>query len=375
MRGPSGEEALLGAGVGGLAERMGAAATEILAAMARDQRAAMLFSMGDEERERWFYTPNQRLGLPLRGMEPRQRQLTHRLLALGLSRAGYVTASTIMGLEATLDRFEGYRTPPGHRDPERYHLSIFGEPHSADAWGWRFEGHHLSINYTLADGRILSPTPCFFGANPAESPFGPIGVLRPLGASQDLARELIRSLDEGERAIATLSASAPADIVTANRSRVTDGHLPIEGFLMMGLEETADLRRRSERVRAKLGNDHRHDEAVRYSAAPKGIASEVLTPDRREILSALVSEYLDRLPEEIAEVERARLADSGAGLHFSWAGGLEIGEPHYYRIQAERFLIEYDNTQNDANHIHSVWRHPGNDFGSDLLGRHYAHSH
>ncbi|MDX1385412.1 MAG: DUF3500 domain-containing protein, partial [Thermoanaerobaculia bacterium] len=303
------------------------------------------------------------------------RRLVLELLALGLSRAGYVTAATIMGLETTLDLFEGYRSAPGHRDPERYSRSVFGDPDPKRPWGWQFEGHHLSLNYTLADGRILSPTPCFFGANPADSPLGPIGVLRPLGASEDLARELVRSLDGEEQRLAVLSAAAPADIVTSNRSRVTDGHLPIEAFRMMGMEETAELRRRSARVREKLGHDHHHDEAVRFSATPKGIAASSLASDRREILAALVAEYLDRLPDAVAEAERRRLDALGDALHFAWAGGLEKGEPHYYRIQARHFLIEYDNTQNDANHIHSVWRHPGNDFASDILARHYRHAH
>ena len=210
---------LVGAGPGGLAERMGEAATSLLASFAGDQRQAVCFAMGDEERRRWFYTPNYREGLPLRAMDAEQRRLTLGLVALGLSRSGFVTAATIMGLETTLDRFESFRTRDTLRDPERYYFTLFGVPHASEPWGWRFEGHHLSINYTLADGRILSPTPCFFGANPASASLGRVGVLRPLGASEDLARELVRSLDDGERAAALLSTVAPADIVTANRSR------------------------------------------------------------------------------------------------------------------------------------------------------------
>ncbi|MEE2777673.1 MAG: DUF3500 domain-containing protein [Acidobacteriota bacterium] len=368
-------DALVGSGAGGLAELMGEAATNLLASLAGDERSDALFTFGDEERQRWFFTPNRRPGLPLRRMDHDTRQLTLKLLALGLSRSGYVAASTIMGLETTLDLFERFRTHAGHRDSDRYYLSLFGEPHPTEPWGWQVEGHHLSVNYTLAEGRILSPTPCFFGSNPADAPLGKIGVLRPLGGSEDLARELVRSLEDEERESAILSHAAPSDIVTANRSQISDGHLPIDGFRMMGMKETDDLLSRAARVREKLGHDHHHDEAVRYTAVPKGIASDDLAPSRREILTALVDEYLDRLPDVVAEAERAHLGDLGVGLHFAWAGGLEKGDPHYYRLQADRFLIEYDNTQNDANHIHSVWRHPGNDFAADILARHYQHAH
>jgi hypothetical protein len=237
----------------------------------------------------------------------------------------------------------------------RYYLSIFGEPDAVQPWGWRFEGHHISLHYAIAGGRIISPTPTFFGSNPAEAPLGFSGTLRPLMAEEDLARDLLHAFDEGQQHKAILAAVAPSDIITTNQPQVIPGLLPASIAERMGLDLA---------------------EALRYSAEPKGLAAAAMKDSQREILTALISQYIRRMPDEIAEVEMERLAAVRFdGMHFAWAGGFAHGEPHYYRIQGDELLIEYDNTQNNANHIHSVWRDPADDFGASMLARHYAHSH
>jgi len=336
------------------AERMGEAAERFLASLSRDQRtkAALAFEV-QEQRAQWYYTPVARDGLPLSEMDRGQRRLTHRLAATGLSRTGYSTASTIMGLETTLDAMEGWRRPHPGRDPELYYVSIFGTPHALEPWGWRFEGHHISLNYTLAGGQVISPTPTFFGSNPAETSLSPVGSLRPLGSIEDLARELVHTFGPAQRATAILTPFAPSDIVLANLPAVVEGTLPAPGIL-----------------------SPRQQEALRYTHAPKGLAASAMQPSQREILLSLIGEYIHRLPDEVAAIEAAQLEQRGLeSLHFAWAGGLERRQGHYYRIQGMRFLIEYDNTQNDANHIHSVWRDPANDFGAHLLAEHYARDH
>lgn len=336
------------------AERMGEAAERFLASLSPDQRAKAALDFSDQEmRTRWFYTPVSRDGLPLTEMDRRQQRLAHQLAATGLSRAGYSTASTIMGLETTLDALEGWRRPHPGRDPGLYYVSVFGKPDAKAPWGWRFEGHHISLNYTLADGQILSPTPTFFGSNPAEATLGSVGALRPLGSVEDLARELMHTLEPGQCAAAILAPVAPTDIVLANQPRAAEGTLPSPSHLSPAQQE-----------------------ALRYTRAPKGLAAAAMHPTQREILLALVGEYIHRIPDEVAEIEMAELQRRGIeDLHFAWAGGLERRQGHYYRIQGSRFLIEYDNTQNDANHIHSVWRDPDNDFGAHLLAEHYARDH
>jgi hypothetical protein len=314
---------------------MGEAATDFLASLASDQRQKATYAFDDSsERTRWYYTPVGRGGLPLSEMDRRQQQLAHRLVATGLSRAGYITASTIIGLETTLDALEGWRFPWPGRDPTLYYVSVFGAPQAVGMWGWRFEGHHISLNYTIVDGRIVAPTPTFFGANPAEAPLVGVGVLRPLAGAEDLARELVHSLDEGQRARAILARTAPADILTTNQPHIAE------------------------------------------ELQPKGLSAEQMAATQRAVLAALIGEYIQRMPDEIAEVESTRLGRDGLmGIHFAWMGGLEPRQGHYYCMQGLRFLVEYDNTQNGANHIHSVWRDPANDFGAHLLAAHYARAH
>jgi hypothetical protein len=218
------------------------------------------------------------------------------------------------------------------RDPDLYFLSVFGEPGGRGEWGWRVEGHHLSLNFTLRDGRVVSATPSFFGANPAEVRRGPHQGLRTLAPEEDLGRALYRSLEGALRQKALLSAEAPADIVTGNAKQ------------------------------AELG-------------APAGVALAEVSPAQRAALMELVEMYAHRLRRELAEEELARLRAAGLEkIHFAWAGVSEPGQPHYYRIQGPTFVVEYDNTQNNANHIHTVWRNFATDFGLDPLRAHYRTS-
>ena len=316
-----------------LGGRMAEAAEGWLASLDPAQRAKARFGFpSDAERTRWYYTPTERGGLPLAEMGPTQQRLAHRLVASGLSEGGYATAATIMGLENVLDAREGWRrgsdgrtVPHRGRDPQLYFLSVFGDPGSG-SWGWRAGGHHLALNYTLAaDGRI-SASPLFVGANPALTRLvGPV-VLRPLAAEEDLGRELLASLDPDQRAMAVVSPVAPGDILQRNRPRVEAG-------------------------------------------PPDGLPAGRMLPQQRALLEGLVRHYLDRLPAELAAAEAARVTgEAGEALRFAWAGGAEPGQPHYYRVQGPRLLIEYDNVQDGVNHVHSVWRDPAGDFGQSSTG-------
>jgi hypothetical protein len=316
-----------------LLDRMAEAATDWLASLPPAQRANSSYPFpATGERTRWSYTPNERGGLPLAEMGPVQQRLAHRLMASGLSEGGYAAASTIMGLENALDAVEGWRRPyPGRagpnrgRDPLLYFVSVFGEP-GAGSWGWRVGGHHVALNYTVVDGRGLSASPLFLGANPALTRLVGPGVVRPLAAEEDLARELLASLAPDQRRRAVLSPVAPDDLVHSNRPEVRVG-------------------------------------------PPEGLAADAMQPAQRELLRGLLHQYLGRLPDPVAAVEAERVSgDRLQAAHFAWAGGGEPGQPHYYRLQGPRLLIEYVNVQDGANHVHSVWRDPLGDFGQSLSG-------
>jgi Protein of unknown function (DUF3500) len=312
---------------------MADAAGDFLESLTPAQRAKAAYGFPDPgERTRWYYTPNEQGGLPLAEMDPIQQRRAHQLVASGLSHAGYVAASTVMGLENVLDAVEGWRAsypgrsvPSRYRDPQLYYVSVFGEPASG-SWGWRLGGHHVAVNYTIVAGRGLAVGPLFLGANPASSPLVGPGVLRPLAGEEDLGRRLLHVLGPEQRARATLSAVAPPDILQSNRSAVDQRALE-----------------------------------------PRGLGAAEMDPAQREALLALVRQYLDRLPEEVAASRAERLGGGVDAVHFAWAGGAEPGQPHYYRVQGPRLLIEYDNTQNRVNHVHSVLRDPVGDFGADLL--------
>lgn len=278
-----------------------------------------------DERRNWHFVPRARLGLPIKDMTPEQRLLAHGLLATGLSHRGFNKAIGIMSLESVLAALEGN---PQKRDPEMYFVSIFGTP-GKEPWGWRIEGHHLSLNFTLAAG-LLVMTPSFFGTNPGEVMKGPRAGTRVLEAEEELGRALVKSLDETQRGKAVILEQAPKEI------------LNVPG---------------------------------RNDSRPAGIAWDELKPAQRELFTQLLREYLFRHRPDAAESDFARVMSCPGTLHFAWAGGLERGEPHYYRVQGGSFVLEYDNVQNGANHVHSVWRDFEHDFGADLLAEHYKNAH
>lgn len=309
---------------------MSQAVTAFLNALTPEQRAKATFPFDDPERMNWFYTPHDRKGLPLKEMSPTQQRLAFALLNAGLSGRGYIKAMNIMSLEEVLHILERGEGPV--RDAELYFFTVFGDPSNGGAWGYRIDGHHLCHNFTVVDGQVTD-VPSFFGANPAEIRQGPRKGLRTLAQEEDLARELVRSLSAGQLEDALVDKVAYADILTTNSRQAA------------------------------------------LNGQPCGLASGRLNTSQRDMLQALVEEYARNVPEALAASREQRIRDAGGQLHFAWAGGREAGEPHYYRVQSTAFLIEYDNTQDDANHIHSVWRDFEGDFGRDLLREHYQASH
>jgi hypothetical protein len=355
--------------IGSMAE----AASDFLEALTAEQRSKVSLQFGDEEeRRRWFYTPTPRVGLRLGDATPRQQQKVMRLLSTGLSEAGYNYASLVMGLENLVDRFQGFRDRTygdlpntRTRDPANYFIAVFGTPGDENGWSWRLGGHHLSLHYTICNGWV-SPTPAFFGAEPAWAPMPGGVLLRPLAAEEDCARELLALLRPEQLKEAVLAPVAPTDIVQTNRPWVEDGALPrIGGPGPAG-----------ESLRTSLGLTPELDEMVRYSLKPKGLPASAMDVAQRDALVRLVHVYLDHLPEAVVAGYLPLLEpDSLQETAFAWAGPAEVRAPHYYRVQSQDLLIEYDCTQNDANHTHSVLRHPRGDFGNDPLAQHYAAAH
>jgi hypothetical protein len=308
------------------AQEMSEAAVNFLAALTPEQRAKAVYEMKSDERLNWDFVPRTRAGLPLKEMTAAQRALAHALLSSGLSQRGYAKAVTIMSLDQILHDLENNNPV---RNPELYYVTLFGDPAGRRPWAWRVEGHHLSVNMTVvADGQITS-SPTFFGSNPGEVQEGARKGLRVLGDEEDLGRRLVSSLNDGEKRTAIFSNVAPREIVTGKAHKVS-------------------------------------------ALAPEGLAAGSMTDDQQKLLRELVAEYANRLRAELAENDLKRIAAAGWNkVHFAWAGAIEPGHGHYYRVQGPTFLLEFDNTQNNANHIHTVWRDLENDFGGDLLRRHY----
>ncbi|QNG55760.1 DUF3500 domain-containing protein [Pseudonocardia petroleophila] len=370
-----------------VAARCAEAAAAWLDSLDAEQRrvasGAVPGSADDAERLRWFYTPTDHGGLTVHAQRPAQQRLAMALVASALSEAAYVTVATVMGLENVLDRTEGFVTSFDRdrgRDPGLYYLRVFGEPGGAAPWAWRFGGHHVSVNVLVVDGRVAATTPLFLGADPASSPLLGGARLRPLGAVEDLARDLVRSLDPDLAAAAVLLPRAPSDIVSGNRTRASAGDrvIPLAGIWRAPFEDAAEqakLQRMSDGIDDKAGLDDADHAAVALTDAPKGVPASALDAGQRERLRALLGCYLDRVPEGLSPLPR--YADDTAldAVHLAWAGSTAPGEPHYYRLQGPRLLLEWDNTQRDVNHAHSVWRDPEADFGLDTLAAHRARHH
>ena len=311
------------------AAAMSGAAKQWLDSLSTEQRERAAFPFDSEERLRWHYVPNEtfpRKGVTIKEMSEPQRALAHALLKTGLSARGYVAATSIMELEKVLRAIEGGQRFP--RDHEAYLFSVFGTPGDKTAWGWRFEGHHVSVRFDIVSGRTTASSPSFFGSNPAEVRDGPQKGTRVLGAEEDAARALLESLDADQRKTAIVQPDAPNEMLTANALKAD----PL---------------------------------------SPIGIKAAALTKAQREKLMQLIDVYAGLVAPDVAAERMDRLRKAGLdNIAFAWAGDTEKGKKHYYRLQGPSFLVEYDNAQNDGNHIHSVWRDFDGDFGRDLLREH-----
>jgi hypothetical protein len=315
---------------------MAEAAMAWLESLELDQRAQASLPFSGDERYQWSYTPGPRNGLRLKEMTAAQRSAALRLFDAGLSVRGAATARQIIVHESILHETERIEQRPSEdeRDPELYYFTVFGEPGGAAPWGWRASGHHLALNFAVVAGELVSPTPLFFGANPAEVHHGPERGLRILAAEEDLARALLGSLDAEQKTHAIVDPVAPADILTKNY-RVADP-----------------------------------------TAVPHGIAYATLLGEQRGRLVSLIRHYIERTADEVSAPVWVRIERAGLDeLTFAWAGPEERGQGHYYAVKGPTFLIEYDNTQNRANHIHSVWRDLTLDWDADPLADHYAQAH
>lgn len=316
---------------------MADAATKFLATLSPEQKKLATFPFDSSEREHWGWLPSEmfpRNGLTIGAMTEPQRNAAHDLLKAGLSQKGYLTATSIMQLEDVLRVIEdaggGDATQGRHmeRNPVKYFVSVFGTPSPRGSWGWRVEGHHVSLNFTIVNGTFMAATPQFFGSNPAEVRAGPKKGLRILAEEEDSARVLLMALDQSQRTKAVINTTAPNDIVTNNLVKID----PL---------------------------------------APAGVSAAELQPSQRELLMHVIDAYASAMAPDIAADRLEKIRKAGIEkVGFAWAGEAERGKKHYYRVQGPTFLIEFDNTQNDANHIHSVWRDFNGDFGRDLLREH-----
>jgi hypothetical protein len=317
------------AATGDVATAMMERARHFLAGLDDEHRAQASFAFDDEERLNWHFIPREREGLPYIELTPGQRRLADRLLASAFSSDGMSKALGIMYLDQILFEREGRDI----RNPDGYYFSIFGDPAAEGSWGWRLEGHHLALNVTLNDGEVVSSSPAFMGTNPAIVGEGSQAGLEVLAAEQARARELLALFEGSARAQVIFSETALRDIVTGNS-------MP------------------AERLEAE------------------GIAMRDMNAAQSDALMTLLRVYIDRMNPELARRQIEKITAAGLDdIHFAWAGSSERGAAHYYRIQGPTFLVEYDNTQNNANHIHSVWRDFDGDFGADVLAEHYAAAH
>jgi hypothetical protein len=314
------------------AQRMTVTAVTFLKSLRPDQRKKATYPLNHDERLNWDYRPKQRKGLPLKAMDSSQKQRALALLASGLSIPGNIIVLNIMSLEKILGRIEGAN---GHydRDSELYFVTIFGEPLPNTTWGWRFEGHHLSVNHLISADHRIAITPNFFGANPARIPEGPLKDFRTLVPEEDGARRLLICLDRTQKQAAVIEKVAPPDIITTWSRRI------------------------------------RLD-------SPVGLASSGMDEAQQRLMLELLGVYVGRMPPDLADLRMNAIEKEGTRyIHFAWAGSQEPYKPHYYRLQGPSFIMEYDNSQNNANHIHSVWRDAKRDWGDDLLKAHYEQSH
>lgn len=314
-----------------VARDMTETATNFLASLSDEQRAKALYELKSDERLNWHFIPKTRNGLPIKEMTPNQRPLAQALLSSALSVRGFINAVSVSSLEEILADIEKGKGPK--RDAELYFVTIFGKPGPDATWAWRFEGHHLALNFTVIKGKFVTDGPAFFGSNPENILEGPRKGMRLLGEVEDAGRKMMLALNDEQKKKATLAAEVPKDIFTAASRKVTLTKL-------------------------------------------EGVSAAELNAQQKDVLLALIKEYANRMRPELAAQDVDKIEKAGIDkVYFGWIGETELKKPHYYRVHGPTFLIEYDNIQNGANHVHSVWRDLENDFGEDLLKKHYEESH
>lgn len=301
---------------------------DFLGALSPELRGRALMPFASSERLNWHYVPRERKGVSLKEMSEPQRLTAKAVLRAALSDKGYRRCEDIMRLEPLVAEIEDDHAT---YDPLHFVFSVFGEPGGDAPWGWRIDGHHLSLNFVHArDG--VSVTPVLYGAHPANVEHGELKGLRVLGAQEDLGRALMRSLDLGARDAALIRDQAFSDILT-------------------GPQREKSLRQ------------------------PQGLELGRMAEAQRNLAIAIIEQFVGTMNPSLAEAQRTRLRQAGIEqIRFAWAGSLRPREPHYYRLHGPTLVIEYDNTQEDANHIHSVWHDTRDEFGADLLRRHYEQS-
>ncbi len=308
---------------------MTSAADAFLGTLDDSKRSKAVFPFDSDQRENFKFTPQTRTGLPIKEMDEAQKAAAMKLLDTVLSEKGKLKATQIITLEGVLAELE---KNPTYRDNGKYYVSVFGKPGDEKGWGWKFEGHHLALNYTVAHGKEIAVTPSFFAANPAEVREGSKKGLRVLAAEEDLAMTLANVLLEGGKKEVIFSEKAPGEILTAENRKVT-------------------------------------------ALDPVGITAADMTAEQKKALLALITEYTSRHRKELADADMKKIEAAGIDkIRFGWAGGTKRGEAWYYRVQGPTFLMEAANTQNNANHIHATWRDFEGDFGRDMLSEHY-HQH
>jgi hypothetical protein len=296
-------------------------------------KSQIQYKIDDEERFNWHFVPRRRNGPTFHDFSETQRQAAMDLLKASLSQQGYEKTTGILALEKILQGVEGRDENDSYRDSKNYHFTIFGDPSPGKPWGWRLEGHHISLNFMSTNGKIVSSTPSFFGANPAVVPSGKNKGMQVLKAETELGFSLVNSLTDQQRKKAVFDDRALFDIVSSN-----------------------------DRKAKQLD--------------PKGIMYPELSVDQQKMFLQLLDVYVLNYELGFSTTLMNKIKKAGINnLSFAWAGSLKPGAGHYYRIQGPMLLIEYDNTQNNANHVHSVVRDLTNDFAEDILREHYLKEH